>query len=247
MCGGLGGGLGRRRGICASECWVVVGYLWGGVRARHPIPPHRAPPRPAPPRPIPPHPFTAALWLGLLLQRGGRLPGPPSRWCRRLPARQCIGRWVMQTLPAKQVGAWLMGGVGTGPANAGIRMHVAGRACKACNRPRASADRHTHSCMHAGVCLAGCIRVRVVSAEHLQTCLKSNLIFNSHLNAHPAVVAMTLETVDKALDEVRPYLIADGGNVEVRAQGAGCMCWSYFYLRVCVWRGRGGGGGGKKI
>ena len=29
---------------------------------------------------------------------------------------------------------------------------------------------------------------------------------------------MTPEAVDKALDEVRPYLIADGGNVEVRAE-----------------------------
>lgn len=28
---------------------------------------------------------------------------------------------------------------------------------------------------------------------------------------------MTIETVDKALDEVRPYLIADGGNVTVTA------------------------------
>ena len=27
---------------------------------------------------------------------------------------------------------------------------------------------------------------------------------------------MTPEAVEKALDEVRPYLIADGGNVEVR-------------------------------
>ena len=30
-----------------------------------------------------------------------------------------------------------------------------------------------------------------------------------------AVVAMTVEAVNEALDEVRPYLIADGGNVEV--------------------------------
>ena len=28
-------------------------------------------------------------------------------------------------------------------------------------------------------------------------------------------MAMTPESVEKALDEVRPYLIADGGNVEV--------------------------------
>lgn len=28
---------------------------------------------------------------------------------------------------------------------------------------------------------------------------------------------MTVESVDRALDDVRPYLIADGGNVEVVA------------------------------
>jgi hypothetical protein len=28
-------------------------------------------------------------------------------------------------------------------------------------------------------------------------------------------VLMTVESVDKALDQVRPYLISDGGNVEV--------------------------------
>jgi len=34
-------------------------------------------------------------------------------------------------------------------------------------------------------------------------------------SATPHVVAMTVETVDKVLDDVRPYLIADGGNVDV--------------------------------
>ena len=31
----------------------------------------------------------------------------------------------------------------------------------------------------------------------------------------PGSLEMTLEAVDTVLDEVRPYLIADGGNVEV--------------------------------
>lgn len=34
-------------------------------------------------------------------------------------------------------------------------------------------------------------------------------------NAAETTAAMTPEAVEKALDEVRPYLIADGGNVEV--------------------------------
>ena len=32
---------------------------------------------------------------------------------------------------------------------------------------------------------------------------------------------MTVESVDRALDDVRPYLIADGGNVEVAAVEGG--------------------------
>ena len=35
-------------------------------------------------------------------------------------------------------------------------------------------------------------------------------------NSADAPAPMTPEAVEKALDEVRPYLIADGGNVEVR-------------------------------
>ena len=30
-----------------------------------------------------------------------------------------------------------------------------------------------------------------------------------------STLAMNVDTVDKVLDDVRPYLIADGGNVEV--------------------------------
>ena len=37
-------------------------------------------------------------------------------------------------------------------------------------------------------------------------------------NSAEAPAPMTPEAVEKALDEVRPYLIADGGNVEVRHQ-----------------------------
>lgn len=32
---------------------------------------------------------------------------------------------------------------------------------------------------------------------------------------------MTVDSVDKALDEIRPYLIADGGNVEVAGVESG--------------------------
>ena len=38
--------------------------------------------------------------------------------------------------------------------------------------------------------------------------------FAGNAEAAPAV-SMTVETVDRALEEVRPYLIADGGNVTV--------------------------------
>jgi Fe-S cluster biogenesis protein NfuA len=38
---------------------------------------------------------------------------------------------------------------------------------------------------------------------------------NGNGSSTPHVVAMTVETVDKVLDDVRPYLIADGGNVDV--------------------------------
>ncbi len=41
---------------------------------------------------------------------------------------------------------------------------------------------------------------------------------------------MTPETVNAALDEVRPYLIADGGNVEVAGVEDGTV-----YLRLQVW------------
>ena len=34
---------------------------------------------------------------------------------------------------------------------------------------------------------------------------------------------MTVESVDKALEEVRPFLIADGGNVEVADVSNGCV------------------------
>ena len=36
-------------------------------------------------------------------------------------------------------------------------------------------------------------------------------------------VEMSVESVDKALDDVRPYLIADGGNVEVVGVEAGIV------------------------
>jgi Fe-S cluster biogenesis protein NfuA len=38
---------------------------------------------------------------------------------------------------------------------------------------------------------------------------------NGSKNWSVHIVAMTVETVDKVLDDVRPYLIADGGNVDV--------------------------------
>lgn len=38
---------------------------------------------------------------------------------------------------------------------------------------------------------------------------------NGNGSSTSSVVAMTVETVDKVLDDVRPYLIADGGNVDV--------------------------------
>ncbi len=34
---------------------------------------------------------------------------------------------------------------------------------------------------------------------------------------------MNMETVDRALDEVRPYLMADGGNVEVAGVDSGII------------------------
>lgn len=34
---------------------------------------------------------------------------------------------------------------------------------------------------------------------------------------------MTIETVDRALDEVRPYLMADGGDVEVAGVDSGII------------------------
>lgn len=49
---------------------------------------------------------------------------------------------------------------------------------------------------------------------------------------------MTPEAVDLALDDVRPYLIADGGNVEVVAVEGGRV-----FLQLQV-RGRPGGAGG---
>ena len=41
---------------------------------------------------------------------------------------------------------------------------------------------------------------------------------------------MTPKTVNAALDEVRPYLIADGGNVEVAGVEDGTV---YLRLQVC--------------
>jgi len=41
---------------------------------------------------------------------------------------------------------------------------------------------------------------------------------------------MTPEAVNAALDEVRPYLIADGGNVEVASVEDGTV---YLRLQVC--------------
>lgn len=41
---------------------------------------------------------------------------------------------------------------------------------------------------------------------------------------------MTPEAVNAALDEVRPYLIADGGNVEVAGVEDGTV---YLRLQVC--------------
>ena len=49
---------------------------------------------------------------------------------------------------------------------------------------------------------------------------------------------MTVEAVDRALDEVRPYLIADGGNVEVVGVEGGVV-----YLQLQVGAGRVGGWG----
>lgn len=40
-------------------------------------------------------------------------------------------------------------------------------------------------------------------------------VANADVNAHEPELAMNIDTVDDALEEVRPYLIADGGNVEV--------------------------------
>jgi NFU1 iron-sulfur cluster scaffold homolog, mitochondrial len=46
--------------------------------------------------------------------------------------------------------------------------------------------------------------------------VSASVPFASAGNAEAApAVAMTVETVDRALEEVRPYLIADGGNVTV--------------------------------
>ena len=42
---------------------------------------------------------------------------------------------------------------------------------------------------------------------------------------------MTPEAVNAALDEVRPYLIADGGNVEVAGVEDGTV---YLRLQVCL-------------
>ena len=42
---------------------------------------------------------------------------------------------------------------------------------------------------------------------------------------------MTPEAVNTALDEVRPYLIADGGNVEVAGVEDGTV---YLRLQVCI-------------
>ena len=44
-------------------------------------------------------------------------------------------------------------------------------------------------------------------------------------------VEMTVEAVDHALDDVRPYLIADGGNVEVVAVEKGHV---FLQLQVSV-------------
>lgn len=42
-------------------------------------------------------------------------------------------------------------------------------------------------------------------------------------NADSPAVEMTIDSVDAALEEVRPYLIADGGNVTVAAVEAGVV------------------------
>lgn len=48
--------------------------------------------------------------------------------------------------------------------------------------------------------------------------------------AHAEAPDLTAEAVEKALDEVRPYLIADGGNVEVASISDGVV---YLRLQVC--------------
>lgn len=54
-------------------------------------------------------------------------------------------------------------------------------------------------------------------------------IGNADAEVPEALPALTVEAVDTALDEVRPYLMADGGNVEVVEVGVGST------LVLCVW------------
>lgn len=57
------------------------------------------------------------------------------------------------------------------------------------------------------------------SAPHVVTPFARASVHRSVGNVSPndSILVMTVDTVDKVLDDVRPYLIADGGNVEVVA------------------------------